>query len=67
MSHHSLSEAELERIEASRDPAIIPELVRIIRSQQHDLDNLRLSLDVARQDREELRHALIREREKTSG
>ena len=54
-----LSERELERIERSADPSIIPELVRTIRAQQHDLDALRLSLDVARKDREELRNALL--------
>jgi hypothetical protein len=54
-----LGEAELERIERSADPAIIPELVRTIRAQQRELDNLRLSLDVARRDREELRAALV--------
>jgi hypothetical protein len=58
------SESELERIERSADPAVIPELVRTIRAQQHDLDNLRLSLDVARRDREELRIALMQAREK---
>jgi hypothetical protein len=59
---NGFSEAELERIERSADPAVIPELVRTIRSQQHDLDNLRLSLDVARRDREELRIALLQAR-----
>ena len=59
---NGLSESELERIERSADPAIIPELVRTIRAQQHDLDNLRLSLDVARRDREELRAALLQAR-----
>ena len=61
---HGLGEAELERIERSADPAIIPELVRTIRAQQRELDNLRLSLDVARRDREELRVALMQAREK---
>jgi hypothetical protein len=64
---HGLSEDELERIERSADPAIIPELVRTIRSQQHDLDNLRLSLDVARRDREELRIALLNARSTGEG
>jgi hypothetical protein len=59
---NGFTEAELERIERSADPAVIPELVRTIREQQHDLDNLRLSLDVARRDREELRVALINAR-----
>ena len=56
---NELSETDLERIERSADPAVIPELVRTIRAQQHDLDNLRLSLDVVRRDREELRNALL--------
>ena len=56
---NGLSESELERIERSADPTVIPELVRTIRAQQHDLDNLRLSLDVVRRDREELRSALL--------
>jgi hypothetical protein len=59
---NDLSEAELERIERSADPAIIPELVRTIRAQQRELDNLRLSFDVARRDREELRAALLQEK-----
>ena len=54
-----LDEAQLARIERDRDPDLIPELVRIIREQQHDLDSLRLSLDVSRRDREELRAALL--------
>jgi hypothetical protein len=63
MSGTGYSERDLERMERSADPALIPELVRTIRSQQHDLDSLRLSLDVARRDREELRVALLRARE----
>ena len=63
MSTSGLSESHLERIERSADPASIPELVRTIRAQQHDLDSLRLSAEVARRDREELRIALIRARE----
>lgn len=59
----SLSEEELAAVERSRDGEAIPRLVAIIRQQQHDLDNLRLSLDVARRDREELRAALIQARE----
>jgi hypothetical protein len=59
-----LGEAELERIEKSADPAIIPELVRTIRAQQRELDNLRMSLDVSRRDREELRIALLSARQK---
>jgi hypothetical protein len=56
---NGFTESELEQIERRADPAVIPELVRTIRSQQRDLDNLRLSLDVARRDREELRAALM--------
>lgn len=63
MSAESLSEAQLEAIERAADPASIPELVRTIRAQQHELDRLRLSLDVARRDREELRLALLNARE----
>ena len=54
------TEAELEAIERTGTGEVIPELIRTIREQQHDLDNLRMGLDVARRDREELRLALIR-------
>lgn len=57
------SEAVLERMEAARDPAAIPELIRTIREQQHALDRLRLGLEVARKDREELRMALLQARD----
>ncbi|HEU4754519.1 MAG TPA: hypothetical protein VFU47_15530 [Armatimonadota bacterium] len=63
MSGGSLSEAELERLERARDPESIPELVRTIRQLQHDLDSLRLGMEVARSDREELRAALYHARE----
>lgn len=62
MSGRGFSEAELEGILAAADPAVIPELVRTIREQQHDLDSLRLGFDVARRDREELRAALLQAR-----
>ncbi|CAN5822430.1 hypothetical protein BH23GEM3_BH23GEM3_13300 [soil metagenome] len=54
-----LSEAQLANIERPRDPETIPHLVSAIRQQQHDLDSLRLSSDVSRRDREELRSALL--------
>jgi hypothetical protein len=54
-----LSEAELEQIERVGDAEAIPHLVSAIRQSQHDVDGLRLSLDVARRDREELRSALL--------
>jgi hypothetical protein len=63
MAEHGYSEEELARIEAARDPEVIPQLVRTIQQQQRELDNLRLSLDVVRRDREELRAALVRCRE----
>lgn len=62
MADH-LSEEVLAHIEAARDPGSIAELVRTIRQQQRDLDSLRMSLDVARRDREELRAALLGARE----
>jgi hypothetical protein len=62
MEEERLRESQLAAIEERRDPASIPELVRALRAQQHDLDQLRLSLDVARRDREELRLALIHAR-----
>jgi hypothetical protein len=62
MSRSDLDEAHLDRIERDRDPAAIPELVRTIRQLQHDLDALRLSLEVVRRDREELRAELVRAR-----
>jgi hypothetical protein len=54
-----LSESEMESIERARDPDVIPHLISTIRQQQHELDSLRLGLDVARRDREELRAALL--------
>jgi hypothetical protein len=60
MPERSWTEEELSRIEAARDPAVIPELVRTIQQQQRELDNLRMSMDVARRDREELRAELLR-------
>ena len=63
MNSGNLSEAILERMERARDPDSIPELVRTVRQLQHDLDSLRLGLDVARRDREELRAALYHARE----
>ena len=63
MSEESFSEEELARIEAGRDPEALPELVRTIRRQQRDLDSLRLSMDVVRRDREELRAALLQSQE----
>jgi hypothetical protein len=57
-----LTEQALARMERERDPAVIPSLVSTIRQQQHDLDALRLALEVARRDREELRIALLRAR-----
>jgi hypothetical protein len=62
MSGRSLTEAELEQISRTVDPATVPELVRIIRSQQHELDRLQLSLEVTRREREELRMELVRMR-----
>jgi hypothetical protein len=53
------TEEALARLERRKDPETIPHLVATIRQQQHDLDSLRLSLEVARRDREELRIALI--------
>jgi hypothetical protein len=55
----SLSERELEAIEREKDPEIVPHLVSTIRQQQHELEALRLSMEVARRDREELRVALL--------
>lgn len=59
MSESDLSEEALRRIETERDPASVPELVRTVRAQQRALDSLRMSMDVARRDREELRAALL--------
>ena len=63
MSAGELPEAALERMERTRDPDCIPELVRTVRQLQHDLDSVRLSFDVSRRDREELRDALYHARE----
>jgi hypothetical protein len=59
MPQSELSEETLRRIEAARDPAAVPELVRTLREQQRALDSMRMSMDVARRDREELRSALL--------
>jgi hypothetical protein len=67
MSASDLTEQALAKMERDRDPEVIPSLISTIRQQQHDLDNLRLALDVARRDREELRSALIQQRQRESG
>lgn len=54
-----LSEQQLEQLERRRDPEMVPHLVAAVRQQQHDLDALRLSTDVLRRDRDELRVALL--------
>ncbi len=59
----NLSEQYLEMLEKRRDPESIPQLVATVRQQQHALDGLRLSLDVAQRDRNELRSALLAARE----
>ncbi|CAN5742915.1 hypothetical protein BH23GEM6_BH23GEM6_07650 [soil metagenome] len=66
MSAGDLTEQALARMERDKDPEVIPSLISMIRQQQHDLDNLRLALDVARRDREELRSALIHHRRRES-
>ncbi len=55
----SLSEQYLETVERKRDPEAIPQLIATVRQQQHSIDGLRLSLDVAQRDRHELRAALL--------
>ena len=62
MSGAEFSEQQLAEMERRCDPESVPSLVQAVRRQQRDLDNLRLSLDVARRDREELRLALIHAR-----
>jgi hypothetical protein len=59
MSSVDLTEQALEKMARERNPEVIPSLVSTVRQQQHDLDSLRLALEVARRDREELRAALI--------
>lgn len=61
MEHHS--EQYLEGLEKKRDPESVPQLVATVRQQQHAIDGLRLSLDVAQRDRHELRAALLAARE----
>jgi hypothetical protein len=63
MSHESLTEQQLADLERRRDPETVAMLVGIIREQQHAIDRLRLSSDVALRDREELRAALLQARE----
>jgi hypothetical protein len=60
VSDSQLSEEALQRMESAGDASVIPELVRTVRDQQRALDSLRMSMDVARRDREELRAALLR-------
>jgi len=55
-----LSEAWLEALERHADPAAIPQLIQIVREQQHQIETLRLKAEVLQRDREELRAALIR-------
>jgi hypothetical protein len=55
----SISEEDLARLERRKDPESVPHLVSTVRQQQRDIDGLRLSLEVARRDREELRAALL--------
>lgn len=55
-SHH---DAQFERWERGAASGDIPAMVAMLRQQQRELDNLRLSLDVATRDREELRTALL--------
>ena len=62
MTGRNLTESELQQIERASDPTVIPELVRMIQSQQHELDRLRLSMDVTRQERDELRMELVKAR-----
>ena len=57
-----LTEAQLEEIEARKDPAVIPSLVATIRDQQRTVDSMRASLDVLRRDRDDLRGTLQRMR-----
>jgi hypothetical protein len=57
-------ERTLVRIESGGDPTVIPQLVATIRQQQHDLDALRLGVEVCTRDREELRVALLRAHER---
>jgi hypothetical protein len=60
VSERSFSEEELASIERAADPRSVTELVRNLREHQRQLDSLRMSMDVARRDREELRSALLR-------
>lgn len=53
------SEAQLEAIRRNRNADDIPLLVDLVARQQHDLDALRLKVEVAQRDREELRAALL--------
>ena len=53
------SEAQLEAIRRNRNVDDIPLLVDLVARQQHDLDALRLKVEVAQRDREELRAALL--------
>jgi hypothetical protein len=66
MSSAELTEQALEKMARERNPEVIPSLVSTIRQQQHDLDSLRLALEVARRDREELRAALIAMQSRTA-
>ena len=67
MSERGFTEEQLDRIETARSPDSIPELVRALREHQRDLDSLRMKVEVALRDRDELRAALVRCREELRG
>lgn len=60
MTDRGFSEEELSRLEAEGTAASVPDLVRAIRDYQRSIESLRLSMDVALRDRDELRAALLR-------
>lgn len=59
MQSRSHPDAELDQWERSATSGDIPAMVAMLRQQQRELDHLRLSLEVATRDREELRTALL--------
>lgn len=54
-----LTEQQLEQIASRGSGEDVPFLVDAVRRHQHAEDSLRLSVEVAQQDREELRAALL--------
>ncbi|HEX6924962.1 MAG TPA: hypothetical protein VF167_06010 [Longimicrobiaceae bacterium] len=63
MPDQYFTEEQLDRMERDPEHAPVAELIVAVREQQRTLDRLRMSLDVALRDRDELRSELLACRE----